>query len=108
MFAEAQALRWEEDTKISIFLEKVRNESQAAPLFEAGVAEYSQNTWTYRCGSSLSAREPRIFDLASVTKPFFSMLVSLLVAEGRLTWDTYLQEVLPEVTGTFAGQRSIE
>jgi serine-type D-Ala-D-Ala carboxypeptidase len=108
MVVGPQAIRWVEDTKISAFLRKVQIETQLAPLLEAGVAEFRQNTWTYRCAASLPTPEPRIFDLASVTKPFFAMLVSSLVDGGSLTWQTHLQEVLPEVRGTFAGSQTIE
>jgi CubicO group peptidase (beta-lactamase class C family) len=37
------------------------------------------------------------FHIGSVTKPFTATLAGILVAEGRLTWETKLSDVLPEL-----------
>jgi len=48
-----------------------------------------------------------IFDLASITKSFLAVTVARLVQQGRLSFDTPLQDLLPEARGSLTGTASV-
>ncbi len=47
------------------------------------------------------------FDLASITKSFTACTVARLVRRGRLSFDTPLQDLLPEASGSATGSASL-
>jgi CubicO group peptidase (beta-lactamase class C family) len=56
-----------------------------------------------RCSADARA----FFDLASVTKSFLAVTVARLVQRGRLSFDTPLQDLLPEARGSLTGSASV-
>lgn len=78
-----------------------------APHAVAGFAQKHGDVWHFTVGSADSNSE-RAFDLASISKSFFAVLVSKLVVEGKLCWTDNLDKHLPELRGSYAGQCSVE
>lgn len=105
---EAGSQKWELDERICRFLREVQAETSVAPLLQAGVAVRRGGSWERSWGSTASGDEPLFFDLASITKAHFAVLVAKLVRQGALRFSTTLQELLPEVRGTHGGSQTIE
>lgn len=66
-----------------------------------GWAKRTSDRWTRQSGGDVRT----IFDLASVTKPFTAFAVA---RSERVGPSTPLHEVLPEMSGTFAGHATLE
>lgn len=104
--------------EISEYLAHLKESTQVAPLLVAGVAHRESGQWVLRGGSSergpsavwgeQTVTESAVIDLASITKSFFAVLVSQLALDGTLPFETQLQEVLPEVRGSWGGTQTIE
>jgi D-alanyl-D-alanine carboxypeptidase len=57
-----------------------------------------------RLGSNDPIRRGDKFHIGSITKPFTATLAGMLVAEGRLTWETKIVDVLPEWRDTIRAE----
>lgn len=100
------------DQDISLFLDKVRQNYAPAPLLVAGVAQWTTSGWMSRFGwSGNTAGHSALqvaFDLASVSKSFLAVLCAQCVSKGYFSWSTALRQVLPEVSGLWAADQSLE
>jgi CubicO group peptidase (beta-lactamase class C family) len=86
---------------------------RVAPAASAGFAAFVGGRWEVEVGAcGRAGRAPAsvetLFDLASVSKPFVATTYARLVESGKLRPQAPLAELLPEVTGTFAGAQSLE
>lgn len=98
-----------EDSPSSAISETLRLEmADVAPDWAAGYAAFEGGAWRVEFGQSGPSTRNRPFDLASISKPLTALLASELVRQGRLSYETRLQEVLPEVANLYAGDQSIE
>lgn len=83
-----------------------------APAAALAVAWRGARGFEFAWGSAFRDERPEFdadvfFDLASVTKSFVASCVARLVRKGRLSFETPLQEVLPEARGSATGTSTI-
>ena len=103
----------ETDTSVTEIAQKVV-QAGGAPTVACGVRYRMADRWfeetgvaegTFRAGSD-SAAKTWVFDLASVTKPFFAMAVHTAITSGLLEETTTLAELCPALDHTRASQCS--
>jgi serine-type D-Ala-D-Ala carboxypeptidase len=83
-----------------------------APAAVVAVAVQGAQGFEFAQGAAFRDERPGLdaevfFDLASVTKSFVASSVARLVRSGRLSFETALQEVLPEARGSATGTSTI-
>lgn len=100
----APSLSWCETT--ANYLTAHMQHSRAARRAVAGFAQLKGGSWWGRVGG-YNASASTIYDLASVSKPLTALTTSSLVQEGKLAWETKLDELLPFTRGTFAGAKTV-
>lgn len=82
--------------------------SGVAPQASAAVATKEANGWQIRLGHGGLARTRPVYDLASLTKPFVALTTVLWLEQSRFTLSSPLQQLLPELTGSPGGARTLE
>jgi CubicO group peptidase (beta-lactamase class C family) len=108
-----QVPQFEEASPLNRFVQEIVH-SDAAPTAACAVRYRVADRWFGANG--IAERTPKpdlvtsklLFDLASVTKPFFAMAVHTAVANGQLSLATRLSELLPCVLGTNASESTVE
>jgi serine-type D-Ala-D-Ala carboxypeptidase len=102
-----QATTLQISQEISNFLRKWIINPRVACLAVAGFAKRSGKDWVYSAGAG-DLQVQRVFDLASLSKPFTALCAASLIERGKLNWDSTLGQLLPSVEGTFAAKKTIE
>jgi serine-type D-Ala-D-Ala carboxypeptidase len=87
-----------------------------APAAAVGVAYRDPSGWKFSVGAagtlwpaaSATVTPESLFDLASLTKPLVAMGAAMSLAKGELVASEQLHHMLPGLTGTPAGQATLE
>ena len=83
---------------------------EVAPAAVVAVAWRGARGGEFADGSAFAHHagdEHALFDLASISKSFMACTIARLVRRGRLAFDTPLQELLPEASGSATGLASV-
>src|SRR5262245_59259017 len=68
----------------------------AVLVIDRGEIVYSRGHGLREAGSLQRVNDDTLFQIGSVTKPFTTLALALLVAESRLSWDDPVATHLPE------------
>jgi CubicO group peptidase (beta-lactamase class C family) len=69
----------------------------AALVIQNGEIVANETVGTTKIGGRISARTDSKWHLAACTRPMTVALLAMLVEEGKLSWDTLVSDILPEV-----------
>lgn len=93
--------------KLERFLLETVIRTGIAPQAAAGYAQRRGAEWDF-FGAASGGDINQPYDLASISKPFTALVCSTLVVQNRLAWTTTLSEVLPELSDTWGGKKTVE
>ena len=68
----------------------------AMVIVRDGRTAYLKGFGARKAGSQAQAGPDTVFQLASLSKPFTSVLIASLVGDGLLSWDDKVKAILPE------------
>ena len=97
------------DDRLARILRREILEASVATSAALGFAQRRGDRFELTTAEVLAAdvEAPALFDLASLTKPLTAIALASAVADGRLTFDARIDEVLPEVRSTAVSARSV-
>jgi CubicO group peptidase (beta-lactamase class C family) len=76
-------------------LDTFESPGMAVAIVERGQPNVVRSYGVRRMGEAARVDEHTLFPIGSTTKAFTSALLAMLVDDGKLTWDTKVQDVLP-------------